>query len=97
VQRDTSTCELKWLTLSRNGGILHLSRLRAHQSGGLVLTSAKDIAGQIARCAADLESYYSLAFEYPPASQFGEYHSLEVKIDKPDIAVRTRKLYYAEQ
>jgi VWFA-related protein len=69
----------------------------AHQSGGLVLTSAKDIAGQIARCAADLESYYSLAFEYPPASQFGEYHSLEVKIDKPDIAVRTRKLYYAEQ
>jgi hypothetical protein len=62
-----------------------------------VPTSAKDIAGQIARCAVDLESYYSLAFEYPPASQFGEYHSLEVKIDKPDIAVRTRKLYYAEQ
>ncbi len=68
-----------------------------YQSGGLVLTSAKDIAGQIARCVEDSESYYSLAFEYPPASQFGEYHSLEVRIDKPDITVRTRTLYYAEQ
>jgi VWFA-related protein len=69
----------------------------AYQSGGLVLTSSKDIAGQIAHCVADSDSYYSLAFDYPPASQFGEYHPLEVKIDKPDITVRTRTLYYAEQ
>jgi VWFA-related protein len=69
----------------------------AYQSGGLVLTSTRDIAGQIARCVADSDSYYSLAFDYPPASQFGEYHPLEVKIDKPDITVRTRTLYYAEQ
>lgn len=69
----------------------------AYQSGGLVLTSSKDIAGQIARCVADSESYYSIAFDYPPASQFGEYHSLEVKIDEPDITARTRTLYYAEQ
>jgi VWFA-related protein len=69
----------------------------AYQSGGLLLTSSKDIAGQIARCVADSESYYSLAFDYPPASRFGEYHSLEVKIDEPDFTVRTRTLYYAEQ
>jgi VWFA-related protein len=69
----------------------------AYQSGGVVLTSAKDIAGQIARCIADSESYYSIAFEYAPASKFGEYHSLEVKVNKPNITTRTRTLYYAEQ
>jgi VWFA-related protein len=69
----------------------------AYQSGGLVLTSAKDIAGQIAHCVVDSESYYSLTFEYSPASQFGEYHSLEVKVDKPGMTTRTRTLYYAEQ
>jgi hypothetical protein len=69
----------------------------AYQSGGLVLTSAKDIAGQIAHCVADSESYYSIAFEYSPAPQFGEYHSLEVKVNRPDITTRTRTLYYAEQ
>lgn len=79
-----------------SAGSLSLQAL-AYQSGGLVLTSSKDIAGQIARCVADSESYYSLAFDYPPAPQFGEYHSLEVKIDKPEITVRTRTLYYAEQ
>jgi VWFA-related protein len=69
----------------------------AFQSGGLVLTSSKDIASQIARCVSDLYSYYSLAFEYPPASKFGEYHTLEVKVENPDITARTRTLYYAEQ
>jgi len=69
----------------------------AYQSGGLVLTNSKNIADQIAHCVADSDSYYSLAFDYPPASQSGEYHSIAVKIDRPDVSVRTRTLYYAEQ
>jgi VWFA-related protein len=68
----------------------------AYQSGGLVFRGSKDIAAQIAGCVADLDLYYSLAFDYSPASQFGKYHSLDVKLDKPGITVRTRTLYYAE-
>jgi VWFA-related protein len=69
----------------------------AHQTGGQILTYSKDIPSAIAACVADAESYYVLAFDSPPAATFGEYHSLEVKVDKPDLTVRTSTLYYAEQ
>jgi VWFA-related protein len=69
----------------------------AYQSGGLVLASNKDIAGQIARCVAESESYYALAFDSPPAARFGEYHSIAVRVNQPALTVRTRTLYYGEQ
>lgn len=69
----------------------------AYQSGGMVLTSTKDIAGQISRCVADSESYYLLSFDNSPANHDGEYHALEVKVDKPGLTVRTRTVYYAER
>lgn len=68
----------------------------AQQSGGVVLTDTRDIAGEITACVADAASYYVLAFDSPPAAAFGEYHPLEVKIDKPDLTIRTRTFYYAE-
>jgi VWFA-related protein len=69
----------------------------AYQSGGMVLTSTKDIAGQISRCVADSQSYYLLSFDNPPATHDGEYHALEVKVDKPGLTVRTRTVYYTER
>ena len=69
----------------------------AHQTGGHILTDARDWAGEIGACLADAESYYVLSFDAPPAAGFGEYHSLAVKVDKPDLNVRTNTLYYAEQ
>lgn len=69
----------------------------AYQSGGMVLTSTRDIAGQISRCIADARSYYLLSFEYPPAAEDGQYHALEVRVDKPGLRVRTRTLYYSEK
>jgi VWFA-related protein len=68
-----------------------------HQSGGQTLENKNDIAGDIAACIADAESYYVLTFDSPPAAEFGEYHSLTVKVDHPDLTVRTNTLYYAEQ
>jgi VWFA-related protein len=68
-----------------------------HQSGGQILVNRNDIAGDIAACIADAESYYVLTFDSPPATQFGEYHSLAVKVDNPDLTVRTNTMYYAEQ
>jgi len=68
-----------------------------HQSGGHVLKNTKDNAGESNACIADAESYYVLSFDSPPAAGFGEYHSLEVKVHKPELTVRTNTLYYGEQ
>ena len=69
----------------------------AHQSGGQVLIGAKNISAGIAACMADAKSYYELTFDSAPAAQFGEYHSLQVKVEKPGAIVRTNTVYYAEQ
>ena len=69
----------------------------AHQTGGRILAETKDVAGQIRQCMTDAESYYVLTFDSPPAADFGEYHTLAVKVDKPGLDVRTNTLYYAEQ
>lgn len=69
----------------------------AHQTGGQILASSNDIARDLAACIADAASYYVLTFDSPPAAAFGEYHSLAVQVDRPDLRVRTNTLYYAEQ
>ena len=69
----------------------------AHQTGGHILTNIRDIAEEIRQCIADAASYYVLSFDSPPAAEFGEFHSLAVKVDKPDLDVTTNTLYYAEQ
>lgn len=68
----------------------------AHQSGGQVLTEGGDLAGEIAKCIADAESYYVLSFDSPSATAAGEFHSLQVKVNKPGLTVRTNTAYYAQ-
>jgi VWFA-related protein len=67
----------------------------ATQSGGRILKS-NNIADQIARCVADVQTYYALSFDSLPSSKPDEYHSLQVKVNKPGIRVFTNTLYYAE-
>jgi VWFA-related protein len=67
----------------------------ATESGGRVLES-NSIAAQIARCVADAQLYYALSFDSIPSSQPDEYHSLQVKVNKPGVTVFTNSLYYAE-
>jgi hypothetical protein len=69
----------------------------AHQSGGQILIQKKNIPDGIAACIADAGSYYVLSFDTAPAGAPSEYHSLEVKVDKPGMTVRTNTMYYAEQ
>jgi len=68
----------------------------ATQSGGRVLNSNNDLAGEIATCAADANGYYVLSFEGLPGDGPNEYHALEVKIGKPGLTARTRSGYYAQ-
>ena len=69
----------------------------AHQTGGRIMAETRDVAGQISACVADADSYYVLMFDSPPAADFGEYHALAVKVNKPGLDVRTNTFYYAEQ
>jgi VWFA-related protein len=75
----------------------HVSlQVLATQSGGRVLNSTNDLTASIATCVADAAYYYVISFNAPRADHPDEYHSLEVKIDKPKIAARTRTGYYAQ-
>jgi VWFA-related protein len=68
----------------------------AVQSGGRVLNTSNEIASSIAACLADAQVFYTLAFEAPAASYPNEYHSLQVKMNKPGLTARTRTGYYAQ-
>ena len=68
----------------------------ATQSGGLVLNSSNDIAGEIATAMRDGLNYYQLTFDAAVAAKPDEYHAIEVKIDKPGLTARTRTGYYAQ-
>jgi VWFA-related protein len=68
----------------------------ADQSGGRVLNSSNDVAGEIARCIADANAFYVLSFDGVAGDGPNEYHALETKIDRPGLTARTRSGYYAQ-
>ena len=68
----------------------------ATQSGGRVLNSNNNISSEIADCVRDYKAFYTISFEAPPADHPDEYHTLEVKVDKPGLTARTRTGYYAQ-
>jgi len=68
----------------------------ATQSGGRVLYSSNDIAGEIATCIADANAFYVIGFDALPADGPNDYHSLELKVGKPGAVARTRAGYYAQ-
>ena len=67
----------------------------AYQSGGLVLNSSNDLAGEMQTCVNDANNYYILSFNGALADGPNEYHALEVTVDRPGMEARTRSGYYA--
>jgi hypothetical protein len=75
----------------------HLAlQVLAYQSGGRVFNSGNDLASEIAKCVADANAFYVLSFHGVAGDGLDEYHALEIKIDKPGLAARTRSGYYAQ-
>lgn len=68
----------------------------AEQSGGRVLNSSNDVAGEIAECMRDAGAFYTVTFDGLPGDGPNEYHALEMKIDKPGLTAHTRAGYYAQ-
>jgi VWFA-related protein len=68
----------------------------AVQSGGLVLSSANDVASLLQQCLTDSAPYYEISFDPSTGAKPDEYHHLEIKVAKPDLTARTRQGYYAQ-
>lgn len=68
----------------------------ATQSGGRVLNSSNDVAGEIETCVRDADDYYVLSFDAQPADGPDDYHQIEVKIAGRDLRAQTRSGYYAQ-
>jgi VWFA-related protein len=66
------------------------------QTGGLVLTSSNDIGGQINRCFADADTYYTLMMAPLPAEKPNDFNAIDVKFETPGKIARTRNGYYAQ-
>ncbi|MBV8895915.1 MAG: VWA domain-containing protein [Acidobacteriaceae bacterium] len=76
-------------------GDLGLQVFAVH-TGGRVLTSTNDIAGEIERCVLDANAYYVLSFDAPPAEHPNFYNSIEVKLSQPQLKARTLAGFYTQ-
>jgi len=68
----------------------------AVQSGGMVLNSSNDVAGELAKCVREGDAWYTLTFAPEKADQPNTWHDVAVKLDKAGLTVKTRNGYYAE-
>ena len=65
----------------------------AENTGGLAITDTNDLAGGVERIFAENDAYYLLGFTVPPGHRAGSLHRLEVKVNRPDVTVRSRSGY----
>jgi VWFA-related protein len=66
----------------------------AVQSGGRVLNSGNDVAGEIAQCADDANVFYELSFALPEEGP-AAYHALDVKMARKGLTAHATTGYYA--
>jgi VWFA-related protein len=80
---------------SARAGDLALQVL-ASESGGLVLNSSNDVAGEVSTCAQDGSAWYTISFTPRTSEKPNTWHSVQLKVDRPGLIVRTRSGYYAQ-
>ena len=68
----------------------------ATHSGGQVLVTGKDIAGEIDSAMRDAGAYYELTYPAPPAGGPNQYHAINVRTNQPGASVQTLAGYYAD-
>jgi VWFA-related protein len=68
----------------------------ATQTGGRVLVNGNDITSEIQSCVDDASAFYVLSFESAASDQRDQYHSLELKVNKPGLTARTITGYYTQ-
>lgn len=74
-------------------GNLSLQALAVH-SGGLALCCNNNIVALMRKAVRDVSYFYEISYT-PPAGEPDEYHSIRVKLSRPDLTARTTVGYYA--
>jgi VWFA-related protein len=80
-----ATAQLDFLTMT------------AENTGGHAIINTNDFEPGIAEAFEENESYYLIGFEPTNTAADGKLRRLEVKVDRPDVEVRTRSSYYAPE
>jgi VWFA-related protein len=66
------------------------------QTGGEIMGSSNDLAGQFGRCISDANAFYTISFDPPLAEHADEYHSINLQVSHAGLTVRTNASYYNE-
>jgi hypothetical protein len=70
-------------------------KVLADLTGGRSVISSATPEQALPSLFAESNAYYLLAFAPAETSASGKFHSIEVKVNRPGVAVRTRSGYYA--
>ena len=71
-------------------------KVLAIESGGSAIDETGDLVAEMNRCVKRAASFYTLSLDPPVAVQSHEYHSLQVRVDRPGLVARTTTGYYDE-
>lgn len=67
----------------------------AKDTGGVIVRNTNDLGKGFGAIASDLRTYYALSYEPAEVVIDGSFRSIEVKVLRKDVEVRSRKGYYA--
>ena len=68
----------------------------AQQTGGHVNSGSTSIPEDLVKFLDDADWYYALSFNPPPAQNGVELRAIEVKVNRPGVAIRTATAYYLQ-
>lgn len=95
VRRSGMRGSLAGASLPEQEAALELPAL-AEETGGLALEKSRDFPDALNTCLSDGEQYYAITFDPARAGTPNEYGSIEVKVDRPGLTVRTLTGYYSQ-
>ena len=63
----------------------------AQETGGLAIVSTNDVAGGLDRIVRENSTYYVLGYATDPDTAPGEFRTIEVRVNRPDVRVKARR------
>jgi VWFA-related protein len=70
-------------------------RMIAEETGGIAAVNSNDFRGIFDRIVQENSAYYVLGYYAPTVRRDGKFHSIEVKLKRPGLTVRSRRGYVA--
>lgn len=67
----------------------------AESTGGVFIANTNDMHTPMQKMLADLSNYYEVSYSPPTREYDGKFHSISIKVTRPDTLVQTRNGYFA--